>query len=84
MALTDENSGGFVATMPMAPAYGGGYAKNRKLTPKGRAGKIWLSFFTKFSKNCKKVVDNLLAVWYIIVTGNKKPENKGGNENERN
>lgn len=25
MALTDENSGGFVATMPMAPAYGGGY-----------------------------------------------------------
>lgn len=24
MALTDENSGGFVATMPMAPAYGGG------------------------------------------------------------
>ena len=25
MALTDENSGGFVATMPMAPACGGGY-----------------------------------------------------------
>lgn len=25
MALTDENSGGFVATMPMAPAYGGGF-----------------------------------------------------------
>ena len=25
MALTDENRGGFVATMPMAPAYGGGY-----------------------------------------------------------
>ena len=25
MALTDENGGGFVATMPMAPAYGGGY-----------------------------------------------------------
>lgn len=25
MALTDENSSGFVATMPMAPAYGGGY-----------------------------------------------------------
>ena len=25
MALTDENSGGFVATLPMAPAYGGGY-----------------------------------------------------------
>lgn len=25
MALTDENSGSFVATMPMAPAYGGGY-----------------------------------------------------------
>ena len=25
MALTDENNGGFVATMPMAPAYGGGY-----------------------------------------------------------
>ena len=28
MALTDENSGGFVATMPMAPAYGGGYGNN--------------------------------------------------------
>lgn len=27
MALTDENSGGFVATMPMAPAYGG-YGNN--------------------------------------------------------
>lgn len=26
MALTDENSSGFVATMPMAPAYGGGYS----------------------------------------------------------
>ena len=25
MALTDENGGGFVATMPMAPAYGGGF-----------------------------------------------------------
>lgn len=25
MALTDENGGNFVATMPMAPAYGGGY-----------------------------------------------------------
>lgn len=25
MALTDENSGNFVATMPMTPAYGGGY-----------------------------------------------------------
>ena len=31
MALTDENSGGFNVSMPVAPAYGGGYGGNNSL-----------------------------------------------------